>query len=103
MTCTRAQEFLVRNKLESKELVDAKKTPIGRADALKLAAQVDEVYTSKGSKVVYLNIKQDKPDDDTIVGLLLGPTGNLRAPTIRKGKTLVVGFNEDTYKKVLLK
>jgi arsenate reductase-like glutaredoxin family protein len=28
---------------------------------------------------------------------LLGPTGNLRAPTIKKGKTLFVGFNEEAY------
>ena len=28
---------------------------------------------------------------------MLGPTGNLRAPTVRAGATLVVGFNEDAY------
>ena len=27
----------------------------------------------------------------------VGTTGNLRAPTIRAGKTLVVGFSEDVY------
>jgi hypothetical protein len=30
-----------------------------------------------------------------------GPTGNLRAPTLRVGRTLVVGFDEATYRKVL--
>ena len=44
---------------------------------------------------------KDKPDEKTLLGLMLGPTGNLRAPTMRKGKTLVVGFNEETYRKVL--
>jgi hypothetical protein len=34
------------------------------------------------------------------VAAMLGPTGNLRAPTARVGKTLLVGFNEDTYKGV---
>ena len=33
---------------------------------------------------------------------MLGPTGNLRAPTLRAGKTLIVGFNEDAYSSVLL-
>jgi len=28
---------------------------------------------------------------------MLGPTGNLRAPTIRRGKTVIVGFNEDAF------
>jgi hypothetical protein len=32
---------------------------------------------------------------------MLGPTGNLRAPTLRVGRTLLVGFDEDTYRKVL--
>jgi len=34
------------------------------------------------------------------VGAMLGPTGNLRAPTLRVGKTLLVGFNEGVYEKV---
>jgi hypothetical protein len=28
---------------------------------------------------------------------MLGPTGNLRAPCLTFGKTVVVGFNEDLY------
>jgi len=36
-----------------------------------------------------------------LLGLLLGPTGNLRAPTFRKGRTLIVGFDEATSKRVL--
>jgi hypothetical protein len=32
---------------------------------------------------------------------MLGPYGKLRAPTIRVGRTLVVGFNESTYRCVL--
>lgn len=42
-------------------------------------------------------MKKDAPDDDTLLAHLLGPTGNLRAPTIRKGKTLYVGFSEEAY------
>jgi arsenate reductase-like glutaredoxin family protein len=45
-------------------------------------------------------MKKDKPDAATLKKLLLGPTGNLRAPTLRKGKTLVVGFNADTYSEI---
>jgi hypothetical protein len=32
---------------------------------------------------------------------LLGPTKNLRAPTLRYGKTLLVGFSEAAYRQVL--
>jgi hypothetical protein len=33
---------------------------------------------------------------------MLGPTGNLRAPTFVSGKTIVVGFNEAEYADELL-
>jgi hypothetical protein len=36
-----------------------------------------------------------------VVEKMLGPTGNLRAPTMRVGKTTVVGFNEETFDSVL--
>jgi len=46
-------------------------------------------------------MKKAPPDDATLAAHILGPTGNLRAPTIRKGKTLLVGFSEDSYRQVL--
>ncbi len=66
-----------------------------------MANGVDEIYVAKGKKVVHLNLKRDKPERDTLKKLLLGPTGNLRAPTIRVGKTLIVGFNPEMYESVL--
>ena len=69
-------------------------------DALALAAEVDEIIMAKGKSVVHLNMKKDKPDAATLKGLLLGPTGNLRAPTLRVGRTLIVGFDEATYNRV---
>lgn len=55
------------------------------------------MIAAKGKKVVRVNLKKDKPDDDELAGLMLGPTGNLRAPTIRSGRKLVVGFNPEVY------
>ena len=40
-----------------------------------------------------------KPTSDAVKAML-GPTGNLRAPTARVGKTLVVGFNEEAYGRI---
>jgi arsenate reductase-like glutaredoxin family protein len=70
-------------------------------DALALLRDVDEVYASKGKQVVHLDLRKEKPDAATLKALLLGPTGNLRAPTRRKGRTLIVGFDEATYAKLL--
>jgi len=55
----------------------------------------------KGKKVVTFDMKKQPPDDDTLTAHLLGPTGNLRAPTLRRGKTLLVGFSPEAYQKVL--
>jgi hypothetical protein len=74
---------------------------MGRKEALKLASMADELYVGKGAKVLHFDLKKEKPNDDVLADALLGPTGNLRAPTIRVGRTLVVGFDEQTYDKVL--
>jgi arsenate reductase-like glutaredoxin family protein len=37
-----------------------------------------------------------------VVQAMLGPTGNLRSPCIRAGKTLLVGFNEEAFRDALL-
>ena len=58
---------------------------------------VDELYVAKGKRVVHVDLRSAKPPRAELLGLLLGPTGNLRAPTLRKGRTLVVGFDESTY------
>lgn len=81
--------------------LNAKKSTFGEKEAFALLRDVDELYSAKGKAVTHLDLKRDKPDPETIRKLLLGPTGNLRAPTLRRGRTLVVGFDEATYKKVL--
>ena len=65
-----------------------------------MVKQVNQLYVAKGKKVVTIDLRKEKPDKATLQKLLLGPTGNLRAPTLRKGKTLVVGFEPEMYRKV---
>jgi arsenate reductase-like glutaredoxin family protein len=59
------------------------------------------LYAARGKKVERIDLKAGRPDRATVERLMLGPTGNLRAPTLRVGRTLVVGFDEETYRKVL--
>jgi hypothetical protein len=80
--------------------VDAGKEKHGRDAALRLARAVDTVVVARGKKVVTFDMKKEPPDDDTLAAYLLGPTGNLKAPTLRKGKTLLVGFGEAAYQEV---
>ncbi len=88
------QEFLANNKIEVVEQVDAGKKKLGVTEALELASHADELIVTKGKKVIHVNLKSSRPQDAELLSLMLGPTGNLRAPTIRKGRKLFVGFEE---------
>jgi hypothetical protein len=81
-------------------VVNAGKEKLGRDAALRLAKAADAVVTGKGKAVVVFDMKQAPPGDDELAAALLGPTGNLKAPTLRVGKTLLVGFNEEAYRRV---
>jgi arsenate reductase-like glutaredoxin family protein len=81
------------------EAVDSNKVKQGREAALALARKARRLVAARGKKTVVLDVTAS--DDETLLGHLLGPTGNLRAPTIVVGDTLVVGFNEEAYRSVL--
>lgn len=68
---------------------------LGLTDALALVRQADRLVVAKGKKLTELGLGDEPPSDDTVAKLMLGPTGNLRAPTLRVGRTLVVGYNEE--------
>ena len=57
------------------------------------------MIVAKGKKVDTFEVS-GKPGEE-VVDAMLGPTGNLRAPTLRSGTTLLVGFNEEAYARVL--
>ena len=101
MGCQKAQGFLERSKREVASLTDANKENRGRNEALALARSMAKVVTGRGKNVTVLDMKKDAPDDDTLASLILGPTGNLKAPTLRIGNTLVVGYSEEAYKQIL--
>ncbi len=60
------------------------------------------MHVCKGKVVTTVDLVDARPDDSRLAELMLGPTGNLRAPTLKIGKILVVGFNEEIYAKSLL-
>ena len=101
MTCAKTQGYLAKHKITVTQQADAKKATIKGAAALDVLEGVYEVYGAKGKKVGHVDLRKARPDRAALLGLLLGPTGNLRAPTLRKGRTLIVGFEEETYKKLL--
>ena len=53
----------------------------------------------RGKKTVVYT--PDAGTKEEILKVSLGRTGNLRAPTLRVGKNLYVGYNEEMYKELL--
>jgi hypothetical protein len=82
-------------------VADAKKERFGAAEALRMAHAAAEVYVAKGKKVVHFDLKRDAPSDAELLRHLLGPSGNLRAPALRAGTMLFVGFEPETFGRLL--
>jgi arsenate reductase-like glutaredoxin family protein len=101
MSCKKAQGFLEQHAVAVADHADASRERKGRKEALALARSADRVIVARGKKSVTFDMKHNPPDDDTLAAYLLGPTGNLRAPTVRHGRTLLVGFSEEAYRQVL--
>ena len=68
---------------------------LGRKDAAEIAKRASAVFVAKGAKLSAF--KPGGKAGKELLDAMLGPTGNLRAPTIRRGKMVLVGFNEELF------
>lgn len=87
----------MRRGLPVGEQVDAKRVRYDRAAALKLARSVGRVVSIRGASRITFEMRRQPPADDELAKALLGPTGNLRAPALRSGDTLYVGFHPEAF------
>jgi arsenate reductase-like glutaredoxin family protein len=62
-----------------------------------MARQARRLIAAKGKKVTTLELATASLSDDALADLMLGPTGNMRAPTLRVGGTLLVGYNDAVF------
>jgi hypothetical protein len=69
------------------EARSSRRAPLSDAEAAALLRQVDEVVIARGRSSRTLPAAEVAVDD------LRGPTGNLRAPMVRRGRRLLVGFH----------
>ena len=84
-------------KIRVQEVIPASRK-LAREEAAALARRASRIVVAKGSKVTEF---PGGRASDEVIDAMLGPTGNLRAPTLVVGTTLLVGFNEETYRSVL--
>ncbi len=80
--------------------MDAKRNKIPADEAVALARKHRTIVAAKGKKVVKTKTTPDLEDEE-IIRLIVGPSGNLRAPAWTLGDTLVVGYHADAYDTLL--
>lgn len=101
-TCKKAEAFLSQIGWElGDQVVDSTKVRKDGVEAIKIVKSNARLIVVKGKTVKSLKLGKDGPDDEEILSLVMGPTGNLRSPTFRHGKTIVVGFSEMAYQDAL--
>ncbi len=95
MSCTRSGALIASTRTTVRETVDAKKQRFGEQDLPALFKGARRIVVCKGAKVTEL------APATLDIAAVLGPSGNLRAPTARVGKDWYVGFGEATWKALL--
>ena len=68
------------------------------SDAKTMLKAASKLMVAKGKKRTDFDVTNTVSAD--AVAAMLGPTGNLRAPTIRVGKQLIVGYNEALFEEI---
>ena len=61
-----------------------------------------DLYVAKGRKSLHFDLTDERPADEELLGLLLGRSGKLRAPALRSGDRLIVGYNAELLEDTLL-
>ena len=96
-SCINSQEVLETHQVTIEKVVDARKERFDARKAWDLIHKAKTITTAKGKKVHRWNPGVD--DKATILQHVMGPSGNLRAPTYRIKDNFIVGFNPELYDK----
>jgi hypothetical protein len=54
-----------------------------------------KIFVAAGKKILEFEVKS--ADKDELLKKITGPSGNLRAPTLKVGDVFYVGFNPEMY------
>jgi len=79
--------------------VDARKERFNREAAWTIIGDAEQIIAAKGEKVQTWDPKTD--DRETILKSVMGPSCNLRAPTLKVKEGFLIGFNGDLYERWL--
>ena len=96
-TCKKAQEALDAKKIVIEKITEARKEKYDAESAWEVVRTAKKIITAKGKKVQSWNPQED--DKASILKQLMGPSGNLRAPTLHFKDMFIIGFNSELYDK----
>lgn len=89
------QEVLDTNNLEAEDRTDARKEKL-EADAVwNLMSSAEQIVVAKGKSVE--TFVPDEDNRESILKVVLGRSGSLRAPTVKAGNVFYVGYNDALY------
>jgi hypothetical protein len=86
---------LEKSKSDVRDERPSRSRPLTDADVKALLREVDEVTLARGKTARILPAREVSLDD------LRGPTGNFRAPMLRVGRRLLVGWHEESLRDLL--
>ena len=89
------QEFLDTHNLQPKSRTDARKEKMDAAAVWNLMGSAERIVVAKGQRVETFVPTEDARE--SILKVVMGRSGSLRAPTVRSGETFLVGFNNALY------
>jgi len=78
--------------------VDAKKEAFPGEAAWQVIAGAEKVYVAAGKKII--EFAPATADKEVMIKKITGPSGNLRAPTLRLGRIFYIGFHPEMYEKI---
>jgi arsenate reductase-like glutaredoxin family protein len=99
--CAKAKEFLSEYELDVRQTLDARRTRIGPSGVAAVVEDAKTVLVSDGRSVRRYDVAKRQHDRSDMLARMVGPTGNLRAPTIRRNGLVVVGYHVDSMKELV--
>lgn len=92
----RADEFLAARRIAVRETADARKERFEKQDLRALFKGAKRLIAVKAKKRADFDLAREF-DLDALAEAVIGPTGGLRAPTLKVGDTVLVGFDADAW------
>lgn len=89
------QEFLDEHELQPERRTDARKERMDATAVWDLMGSAERIVVAKGRRVETFVPTEDT--QESILKVVMGRSGSLRAPTLQKGNVFLVGFNAALY------